>query len=93
MIAFIPFIKDDIMLALIDSVIIAMSLVLHREKNDFTFLAFGLIALTISESFFIMTGVERFMRHSLFGIMPMWLPILWAYAFVAIKRSIIILNK
>ena len=93
MIVLIPFIKNDIMLALMDIIIIAMSLVVHKEKNDFIFLAFGLIALTISESFFIMTGVETFVRHSLFGIMPIWLPVLWAYAFVAIKRSIIILNK
>jgi hypothetical protein len=45
------------------------------------------------EYLFISTGVETFNRNSLFGIMPLWLPLLWAYAFVAIKRSVILLNS
>jgi hypothetical protein len=46
-----------------------------------------------SEYFFISTGVETFARNSLFGLMPLWLPFLWAYAFVVIKRAVIILSK
>ncbi len=53
----------------------------------------GLIAITLSEYFFINTGVETFARQSLFGVMPLWLPLLWGYGFVAIKRSVKIIEK
>jgi len=36
--------------------------------------------------------VETFVRNSLFGLMPLWLPFLWGYGFVAIKRGIKILE-
>ncbi len=49
--------------------------------------------MIISEYLFIKTGVETFTRNSLFGLMPLWLPFLWAYAFVVIKRAIKILDK
>jgi hypothetical protein len=49
--------------------------------------------MIISEFFFISTGVETFVRDSLCGMMPLWLPFLWAYAFVAMRRAMIILDK
>ena len=49
--------------------------------------------MILSEAFFISTGVETFTRTSLLGIMPLWLPVLWGYAFVAIKRAILILDQ
>lgn len=54
---------------------------------------FGFFIMFAFECLFISTGVEVFRRDSLFGIMPLWLPFLWAYGFVAIKRSIDILNR
>jgi hypothetical protein len=50
-------------------------------------LGFGFIFMTLSEYLFISTGVEVFERDSLFGLMPLWLPFLWGYGFVVIKRS------
>jgi hypothetical protein len=49
--------------------------------------------MIVSEYLFIKTGVETFNRTTLFGLMPLWLPFLWAYGFVAIKRSTEILSK
>jgi hypothetical protein len=49
--------------------------------------------MLISESIFISTGVEKFERNSLFGLMPIWLPFLWAYGFIAIKRAVHIIEK
>ena len=92
MIALIPFVQNDALLAIIYIAIIMVAFIIKREKGDSIFFFFGLIGLFVSEYFFISTGVETFVRRSLFGIMPLWLPILWAYAFVVIKRSIIILN-
>jgi len=92
MIGIIPIIVNDYFLAFIYILIAGVSFAIKREKNDYSAYAFGLIVITASEYSFIQTGVETFVRNSLFGIMPIWLPFLWAYAFVAIKRSLKILG-
>ena len=93
MIVLIPLVKNDYLLTLAYLLIIAISLYIKYEKNDFLFLIFGFIIMLIFDLIFFMTGVETFARNSLFGLMPLWLPFLWAYAFVTIKRSIGILGK
>lgn len=93
MIGLIPLVLNDYLLALIYAGIAAVSFFMKREKNDFVAYAFGLIVITISEYFFIQTGVEIFIRNSFLGVMPIWLPLLWAYAFVVIKRSLRILDR
>lgn len=92
MIVLIPLVTNDFYLALIYIIIIAASLKIKRQKGDFLFLIFGFIAMTLSEAVFISTGVETFERNSLFGIMPIWLPFLWAYAFVVMRRSLKIIE-
>ena len=93
MVGLIPIIKNDFWLTAIYIAIIAVALIVYYEKRDYLFLLFGFIVILISEFFFIKTGVEKFERNSLFGIMPLWLPFLWSYAFVAIKRVINIFNN
>ncbi len=93
MIAFIPFFKNDYVLTGIYILIIAISFIIKYEKKDYIFFIFGLITMTIFEYYFISMEVETFIRNSLFGVMPLWLPILWAYCLVAMKRAIIILDK
>ena len=92
MIGLIPLVQNDYLLTVIYIGIIAVALLLKRERNDLLFLVFGFFIMIISEYLFISTGVETFIRNSLFGLMPLWLPFLWAYGFVAIKRSVGILN-
>lgn len=92
MIALIPLIENDYVLTGIYILIIAGGLSVGYEKRDCIFLVFGFIVMTLSELLFISTGVETFMRESLFGLMPLWLPFLWAYAFVVMKRSMGILK-
>ncbi len=92
MIGLIPLISDDYILLFVYLCIIA-SLIFRREKNDIMIFIFGFFIMIVFEYFFIRTGVEIFSRRSLLGVMPIWLPILWAYGFVAIKRSIEILNS
>jgi len=91
MIALIPLIKDDYALAVAYIVIIVAAFRIKRESKDFLVFSVGLVLLAISESIFISTGVETFNRVTLFGLMPIWLPILWGYAFVAIKRVVLII--
>jgi hypothetical protein len=66
---------------------------IHKEKNDGIFYLLWFFFMLISESIFISTGIEIFLRNSLFGLMPLWLPFLWAYGFVAIKRLVYIVEQ
>lgn len=93
MIVLIPVVQNDYTLTLLYIVIISIALVVKREKNDMTVMIFGFCFMIVSEYVFISTGVETFARNTLFGIMPLWLPFLWAYGFVTIRRGVEILNK
>lgn len=92
MIALIPFIKNDYMLAFIYIIIIAISFIIEYKEKEIIVFIFGFFIMIIAEYFFVSTGVETFVRNSLFNIMPLWLPFLWAYSFVGIKRAIKILD-
>lgn len=92
MIGLIPFVLNDYLLTVIFIGIIFLAFLLKRDKNDLLVLAFGFVIMIAAEYLFVSTGVETFNRHTLFGLMPLWLPFLWAYGFVAIKRSIEILS-
>jgi hypothetical protein len=89
MIGFIPIITNDYLLAVVYIAIIIVAFWIKLESKDLLVLAFGFIVLAISEWLFVSTGVETFTRRSLYNIMPIWLPILWGYAFVAIKRAVL----
>ena len=93
MIGLIPLVKNDYLLSAIYCLCILALLFIKREKNDLLALAFGFIGITLSEIFFVSTGVETFLRNSFFGLIPLWLPFLWAYAFVTIKRVLIVLDQ
>ena len=92
MIALIPVIQNDYILTGVYLLIIIISFIIKYLPKDYLFLIFGFVIMIISESVFISTGVEKFVRNSLFGLMPLWLPFLWAYAFVVMKRAIVILD-
>ncbi len=93
MIILIPIIENDYLLAAIYIVVITVSFFIKYEEDDNFFFIFGFIAMIIAEFIFVSTKVEVFYRNSLFGIIPFWLPFLWAYAFVVMKRGINILKK
>lgn len=92
MIGLIPVFRNDYLLSIIYVLIVAVSLFVKHEKTDLLIFFVGLFAMIISESIFVSTGVETFNRRSLFNLIPLWLPILWGYAFIAIKRGVLILN-
>jgi hypothetical protein len=93
MIALISVIKNDYILTGTYTLIIIIAFVIKYEKRDYLFFIFGFLIMIISEYSFVSTGVETFIRNSFFGFMPLWLPVMWAYAFVAMKRAIVILDK
>ena len=49
--------------------------------------------LFVAEALFISTGVETFERKTLLGIMPLWLPLLWGYIFLAMRRAIMAIES
>lgn len=91
MIEMIPFVTNDYVLTALYVAIIAVLLLRKRRKKDLVILVLGFALMLLLESIFVWTGVETFTRRSLFGLIPLWLPVLWAYGFVAIKRAIEIL--
>lgn len=92
MIGLIPLVGDDYILTAVYAAIIVIALVIKKERNDLVVLVFGFFIMIVSEYLFISTGVETFRRTSLFGLMPLWLPFLWSYGFIAIKRSVVVLE-
>lgn len=92
MVGLIPLIKNDYVLTGVYVAIILFAFVLKKQKGDLVFLTVGFLAMIFFEWIFISTGVETFVRNSLFGIMPLWLPFLWAYAFVVMRRAVKILE-
>lgn len=94
MIGLIPVIQNDYTLTVVYILIILSIFALKKDKVlDAIIFCFGFCMMIIFEYIFISTGVETFIRNSLFGIMPLWLPFLWGYGFVAIKTGIKILEK
>jgi hypothetical protein len=93
MVGLIPFIWNDYVLTAVYAAIVAAAFLAKRMPHDATVFIFGFFAMMASEYLFVNTGVETFNRASLFGLMPLWLPVLWGYGFIAIKRSVEVLGK
>ena len=93
MISLIVLVESEYALAILYVVFIAALLLIKHERIDFIAFFFGLIVMTFLEYLFVNTGVEKFTQESLFGSMPLWLPLLWGYGFVAIRRGVSILSK
>lgn len=85
MIGLIPILINDYLLLLVYIVIIIVSLKMHYEKNEYRLLIAGIIFMFLAELFFISTKVETFTSQTLIN-MPIWLPVLWGYGFIIIKR-------
>ena len=93
MIGLIPLIANDYILALVYVAVIVVAFIVKKEKDELIIFTFGLLVMIVSEYLFVSTGVETFNRATLFGLMPIWLPFLWGYGFIAIKRAVEILNN
>ncbi len=94
MIGLIPIVQNDWKLTfLFLGIILIDFLLIKSQKTDLLLFLFGLLGMFFSECLFINTGVEVFLRNSLFGLMPLWLPFLWACGFVVIGRSVEILKN
>ncbi|MBI4158554.1 MAG: DUF2878 family protein [Candidatus Yanofskybacteria bacterium] len=87
------FIKNDYFLTVIYLGVIIASVTIKKERADMLVLAVGFLGTSIGEYLFISTGIETFNRTSFLGVMPLWLPFLWGYIFLSIKRVFWMLVK
>ncbi len=92
MIGLIPFILNDYILTFLYILIIFISFSIKKESKEIKLFFLGFFIMIISEIIFTSTKVEVFERNTLFGLMPLWLPFLWGYGFIVIKRFIKIYN-
>lgn len=86
MILLILFVKNDYFLTIIYISIIGVAFALHYKKKEWVILVGGMILSIFLEYILVSIGTEAFHRNSLFGIMPLWLPFLWGYSLVVMKR-------
>lgn len=93
MLSLIPLVKNDYLLTLFYIIIVLIAFKVNYIKNEWAVFFGGFILMIIFECIFILTSVETFIRSSLLTIMPLWLPFLWGYGFVAIRRATIYLVK
>ena len=93
MMGMIPLIKNDYLLSVAFVVISGISLLIKRRPKELPVFIIGFFLMTFFEYIFVMTGVEVFYRNTLFGVMPIWLPLLWAYGFVAMDRAVKVLDR
>jgi hypothetical protein len=93
MILLIPYVQNDYLLLIAYILIISILLLIRYEPEEYIYFIFGLTAITFFEWVFVSTGAEIFLRKSFLGIMPIWLPFLWAYSFIVIKRCIMEINN
>ncbi|HNW71331.1 MAG TPA: DUF2878 family protein [Candidatus Paceibacterota bacterium] len=92
MIWLITVIHDDYLLSLAYIFIIMTSLFIKRERKEVKLFFIGFFIIILYEFIFTNVKVETFERNSLFSLMPIWLPFLWGYCFIVIKRFIKIFN-
>ena len=93
MIGLIPVIHNDYLLTAVYTGIILILFFIKKEKGDILVFFLGFFMMMLSEIIFVSTGVETFIRNTLFGLMPLWLPFLWGYGFMVIKRGLKILEQ
>ena len=93
MIGLIPLVTNDYVLTGIYCICIVGVLLVRRHKFDVLACVFGFIGITLSELLFVSSGVETFTHQTLFGMIPLWLPFLWAYAFVTIVRCLRVMDR
>ena len=93
MIALIPFVRNDYYLAALFIAITAVAFLVEYRRKDLMLFLIGSLIFSLGEALFITTDIETFKRTSLFGIMPIWLPILWGYIFVALRRAVVVLDS
>lgn len=85
--------RNSILLSLIYSTLALGLIYFHKDKTELFIFIYGILIGAIVEV--IGTQISRyqsFSTHEFFGI-PLWVPIVWGYGFVAMKRVGFVLQE
>ena len=78
--------QNNILLFIIYLVLTLGLIYFHKDKAEFVIFAYGILIGAIVEVIGTqISGYQSFTKPDLGGI-PMWLPVVWGYGFVAMKR-------
>lgn len=86
------FLMNNLILTSLMIITIIISLFVKYEKKEYILMIAGAVLMTLIEILFVNTGAEKFTNPLFFGI-PVWLPIIWAYGLVVMKRIVLLLNS
>ena len=78
--------QNNVLLFIIYLVLTLGLIYFHKDKTEFSIFAYGILIGAIVEVIGTqISGYQSFTKPD-FGGIPMWLPIVWGYGFVAMKR-------
>ena len=78
--------QDNVLLLIIYLVLTLGLIYFHKDKPEFIIFAYGILIGAIVEVIGTqISGYQSFTKPD-FGGIPIWLPIVWGYGFVAMKR-------
>lgn len=78
--------QNNVLLFIIYLVLTLGLIYLHKDKTEFVIFAYGILIGAIIETIGTqISGYQSFTKPDFDGI-PMWLPVVWGYGFVAMKR-------
>lgn len=81
-----PFFRNELLIFLVLLLFLVVSLFLHYERNEWLLIVLGLALGSLME----LGGdsvykLQYWVEGSFFGI-PVWLPLMWGYLFLLIRR-------
>lgn len=78
--------QNTLVLSLIYLAASLLLIYLHKDRTEFMIFLYGALIGSIVEVIGVnISGYQSFSKPDILGI-PIWLPIVWGYGFVAIKR-------
>ena len=86
------FYLNNLILTLLILAVIIVSLLVNFQKHEVWIMIIGTPIIMIIEYLLVRSGAESFSNPVVFGL-PIWLPFIWAYGLVVMKRIAMFLSK
>lgn len=84
--------RNNFLLFVIYIFLILLLIYIHKDKSELVIFIYGVVIGTIIEVIGTqISGYQSFAKPD-FGGIPVWLPVVWGYGFIAMKRIGLILK-